>query len=95
MAERMAAGEPCAGLADPSGAPQPTLCHQHCAGAPESANTAPPPVLALPALLDAWPVPLAPVLQAADALGMSGRRAEVALRQPPSPLFLATLRLRV
>ena len=38
---------------------------------------------------------LSPVMQAADALGMSGRRAEVALRQPPSPLFLATLRLRV
>lgn len=95
MAERMAAGEPCAGLADPIDTPQPALCHPHCAGAPESADTAPQPVLAQPALLAAWPAPLLPVVWVEGTPAPGGGSAEAVPRPPPKPLFLATLRLRV
>jgi hypothetical protein len=92
MAERMAAGEPCDGMVDSA---QPVLCHTHCADAPQSADTAPVPVPALPGLLQAWPMPMGPALLAADAQAPARRAADAAPRPPPEPLFLSTLRLRV
>jgi hypothetical protein len=74
---------------------QPALCHSHCADAPQSADTAPLPVPALPLLLQVWPVPMGPLLLAADAQAPARRAANAAPRPPPAPLFLSTLRLRV
>lgn len=95
MAERMAAGEPCDRGASADGSEQPALCHQHCADAPQSADTAQPTLPTLPALAPAWPAPPRPVLLASGAPPPAHRVAEVALRPPPNPLFLSTLRLRV
>lgn len=95
MAERMAAGEPCDGMADAGGSDQPALCHQHCADAPQSADTAQPPVPALPALLQAWPAPARPLPVALATAPPGQRDAAAALQAPPDPLFLSTLRLRV
>jgi hypothetical protein len=92
MAERMAAGEPCDGMAD---GVQPALCHSHCADAPQSADTASVPTPTAPLLLQAWPMPTVPGLLAVDAQAPARRAAEAAPRPPPEPLFLSTLRLRV
>jgi hypothetical protein len=95
MAERMATGEPCDGVADAGDAGQPTLCHQHCADAPQSADTAQLPVPSLPALVQAWPAPLRAATPVTGAEPPASRAAEAAPRPPPNPLFLSTLRLRV
>jgi hypothetical protein len=105
MAERMAAGEPCAGMAGPgdsaasnnstSASAQPALCHQHCADAPQSADTAQSPVPTVPVLVAAWPALLLPVGWALGASPPAHRAAQAPRRPPPEPLFLATLRLRV
>jgi hypothetical protein len=109
MAERMAAGEPCDGMAERgdrhsdtgseshsnSNSAQSALCHQHCADAPQSADAAQPPVPTLPVLVQAWPAPLLPVAWAVGAPPPAHRAAQAPRRPPPAPLFLATLRLRV
>ncbi len=103
MVERMAAGEPCDGIADSvvtgqtAQTAQTALCHQHCTNAPQSAGTPQPPLPTLPVLVQAWPVPqsLAPVVSAPDALPAAHKAGTVAPRPPPNPLFLASLRVRV
>jgi hypothetical protein len=95
MAERMAAGEPCDGMAAGGDNVPSALCQPHCADAPQSADTPPTPGPTLPALVQAWPAPLQPA-QEALGTGMPAQCADEATpRGPPKPLFLATLRLRV
>ncbi len=95
MAERMAAGEPCDGMTGAADAAQPALCLQHCADAPQSADTAPATGPSLPALVAVWPA-LWPSWRLALAAPLPARRsAAAASRPPPNPLFLATSRLRV
>lgn len=88
MAEMAAAGVPCDGMDQT----QPTLCHQHSAGAAQSFEAVKVPVPSLPAIVQVLVVPLAP--DAADAVGVP-RAAASEVRPPPDPLFLSTLRLRV
>jgi hypothetical protein len=95
MAERMAAGQPCDGMADAGDTAQPALCHQHCADASQSADTAQPPVPTLPMMLLAWPAPVRLLPGVPGAVPPVQGVAGTALRPPPNPLFLSTMRLRV
>ncbi len=88
MERVMASGAPCSGMDEA----QPVLCHQHAAGAAQSAEAVKLPVLTLPALFQALVLPAvfdiakqvaSPAWDAAD------------MRPRPAPVFLATLRLRV
>ena len=88
MAEMMASGAPCEGM----DAAQPVLCHQHAAGAAQSAEAAKLPVASLPMILQVLAIPPVPDLATAEALP---RAARGRARPPPDPIFLATLRLRV
>ena len=88
MADMAAAGLPCDGMDEA----QPTLCHQHSAGAAQSFEAVKVPVPSLPAIVQVLIVPLA--LDAADAVDVP-RATALELRPPPNPLFLSTLRLRV
>lgn len=88
MAEMAAAGVPCDGLDQA----QPTLCHQHSAGAAQSFEAVKVPVPSLPAIVQVLVVPL--VLDAAEAVEVP-LAATSEVRPPPDPLFLSTLRLRV
>lgn len=86
----MAPGEPCEGMA--SDATQPVLCHQHCAGAPQTSDAGKVPTVSAPAVVH---VLLVPVI--IDAAEMPARRHPAATNghAPPEPVFLSTLRLRV
>ena len=88
MAAMMAAGEPCERVDQA----QPTLCHQHCAGAAQTFEVVKLPTASLPAVLQVLVVPL--VLDANEAIALPIAVTAQA-RPPPDPLFLATLRLRV
>lgn len=88
MAEMMAAGVPCEGMDQA----QPTLCHQHSAGAAQSSEAVKVPVPSLPAIVQVLVVPL--VLDAAQAVDVPVA-ATSEVHPPPDPLFLSTLRLRV
>jgi len=88
MAQTMASGQPCQGMDEA----QPTLCHDHAAGAAQSFDAVKVPTPSLPMLVQMLAV--APVLEAAEAvaapvIAIAGAPA------PPDPLFLSTLRLRV
>jgi hypothetical protein len=88
MTARMAAGEPCAGMDDI----QPALCHQHAFDPAQSAETAQPPVVLSPALLQTVPTGALPLHGTTLALPASARAQAW---PPPDPVFLTTLRLRV
>jgi len=88
MAAMMAAGEPCAGMDEV----QPTLCHQHCAGVPQSFEVIKLPAASQPAVVQMLELPL--VLDADEAVAVP-MAATPEARPPPDPLFLSTLRLRV
>ena len=88
MAEMMAAGQPCEGMDQA----QPTLCHQHCAGAAQSFEVVKVPVPGLPAAVQVLELPL--VLEAGEAAAVPASSTAEA-QPPPAPLFLSTLRLRV
>lgn len=88
MVEMMASGEPCAGM-DPV---QPVLCHQHSAEAAQTSEAVKLPVVSLPMVVQSFVLPLA--LQAAEAHARPATFA-TAVRPPPDPVFLSTLRLRV
>jgi len=88
MAEMTAAGVPCEGMDQA----QPTLCHQHSAGAAQSFESVKVPVPSLPAIVQVLVVPL--VLDAAEAVDVPVE-ATSEVHPPPDPLFLSTLRLRV
>ncbi|MGK2899580.1 MAG: hypothetical protein ACSLE9_12995 [Burkholderiaceae bacterium] len=88
MAEMMAAGVPCEGMDQA----QPTLCHQHSAGAAQSFEAVKVPVPSLPAIVQVLVVPL--VLDTAQAVDVPVA-ATSEVHPPPDPLFLSTLRLRV
>ena len=88
MAQRMAAGEPCAEMEQG----QPSLCHQHCAGAAQSFEAVKLPTATLPMIVQVLLVPA--VLDAAQAEALPPTSAPEA-RPPPDPVFLSTLRLRV
>lgn len=95
-AMQMASGEPCEGMGMDAGKPmdqeQPSLCYQHCASAPQSADPVQVPAVSLPAVVQVLVVPL--VLDGVDA--ESAHFAEVGRARPPAdPLFLSTHRLRV
>jgi hypothetical protein len=88
MSRTMAAGEPCSALDEA----RPALCGQHAQGIPQALDSAKPPVVSLPAVVQLLVLPsiepeaaplLRPALAAADT------------RPPPTALFLTTLRLRV
>ena len=81
-----------AGVCDGMDEAQPTLCHQHSAGAAQSFEAVKVPMPSLPAIVQVLVVPLA--LDAADAVDVP-RATASELRPPPDPLFLSTLRLRV
>jgi len=88
-----APGEPCDGMAMvEQDKAQPVLCHQHCADAPQAAEPGKVPTVTLPAVLHVFMVQLllAPSRDEPSAHADAG-----ALRPPPDPLFLSTLRLRV
>lgn len=89
MAQMTAAGVPCEGMDQA----QPTLCHQHCAGAAQSFEAVKVPVPSLPAIVQVLVVPL--VLDAAEAVDVPMAAATSEVHPPPDPLFLSTLRLRV
>jgi hypothetical protein len=88
MAEMMTAGVPCEGMDEA----QPTLCHQHAAGAAQSFEAVKLPMASLPAVVHVLEVPWLVDLDAPRVLPVA---ATAAARPPPDPLFLATLRLRV
>jgi len=88
MAAMMAAGEPCEGM-DPA---QPTLCHQHSAGAAQSFEAAKVPAASLPAIVQVLELP---VLLEPACVTTVPVTAHCEAQAPPAPLFLATLRLRV
>ncbi len=88
MATMMAAGQPCDGMDQA----QPTLCHQHAAGATQSFEAVKLPTASVPAVLQVLELPL--VLEAGEAVALPVA-ATVDARPPPDPLFLSTLRLRV
>jgi hypothetical protein len=86
----MADGEPCGGMAaDPA---QPVLCHQHCNGAPQSADAAKVPTVSLPAILHVVVLPVAGDAAERHAV-LAGDTGPP--QPPPEPVFLSTLRLRV
>lgn len=89
MAEMMAAGEPCQGMDQA----QPTLCHQHAAGAAQSFEAVKVPAPSLPAIVQVLVVPL--VLDAVEAVDVPMAATTSEVHPPPDPLFLSTLRLRV
>ena len=90
MAEMMAAGEPCDGMDQA----QPTLCHQHAAGAvAQSFEAVKVPAPSSPAIVQVLVVPL--VLDAVEAVDVPMAAATSEVHPPPDPLFLSTLRLRV
>ena len=86
----MAPGVPCEGMA--ADADQPVLCHQHCAGAPQSLDAVKLPAVSLPAVVQVLTVPVN--LDLFDSAAQTGAAAANA-HPPPEPLFLSTLRLRV
>ena len=88
MAQMMAAGQPCEGMDQA----QPTLCHQHAAGAAQSFENVKLPAPSLPAIVQVLAVPLVLDAQIAAALPVA---TTPPVRPPPDPVFLATLRLRV
>lgn len=88
MVAMMVAGKPCEGMDQA----QPTLCHQHCAGAAQSFEAVKIPTASLPAVVQVLEIPL--VLDAGEAVALP-MAATAQARPPPDPLFLATLRLRV
>ncbi|MEO5696461.1 MAG: hypothetical protein ABIQ60_04930 [Burkholderiaceae bacterium] len=88
MAATMAAGKPCEGMDQA----QPTLCHQHCAGAAQSFEAVKVATSFLPAVVQVLEVPT--VLDVGEAVAPP-ITATAQSRPPPEPLFLATLRLRV
>jgi len=88
MARMMASGAPCSGMDEA----QPVLCHQHAAGAAQSAEAVKLPVLTLPALFQALVLPV--VADLAEQVASPAWDA-ADTRPQPAPVFLATLRLRV
>ena len=88
MAAMMAAGLPCNGMDQA----QPTLCHQHAAGAAQSFDAVKLPSASWPAVVQVLALPV--VLDAAQAVARP-MAATAEARPPPDPLFLSTLRLRV
>lgn len=88
MAERMASGQPCAGMDED----QPALCAGHAASEAQSFDAVklPTPTLPLLLLVVEWPV-MPDAALAGTAAGLPAPED----RPPPEPLFLATLRLRV
>lgn len=88
MAAMMAADEPCEGMDQV----QPTLCHQHCAGAAQSFEPIKLPTASHPAVVQVLVLP--PQQDAAESVA-APTAATPDARPPPDPLFLATLRLRV
>lgn len=88
LAAMMAAGEPCEGMDQA----QPTLCHQHFAGAAQSFEAVKVSTVSLPVVVQMLEVP--PVVDAAEAVELPMASSAEA-RPPPDPLFLSTLRLRV
>ena len=86
----MAPGEPCDGMA--SDASQPVLCHQHCAGAPQSSDAVKVPTVTVSAVVQALVLPA--IIDPSD-LPRQGRAAAANAHPPPQPVFLSTLRLRV
>lgn len=88
MAAVMAAGQPCGGMDEA----QPTLCHQHAAGATQSFEAVKVPTASVPAVFQVIELPLA--LEAGEAVTLPVA-ATVEARPPQDPLFLSTLRLRV
>ena len=88
MAEMMAAGSPCEGM-DQN---QPTLCHEHSAGAPQSVEAAKVPAPTLPMVVQVLFVPL--VIDTGN-VGAVRTSDQPEPRPPPDPVFLSTLRLRV
>ncbi len=89
MAAMMTAGEPCEGM----DLTQPTLCHQHAAGAAQSFEAVKLAAPSWPAIVQVLVVPA--VLDAVEAIDVPMAAAATAVHPPPDPLFLATLRLRV
>ena len=88
MARMMASGAPCSGMDEA----QPVLCHQHAAGAAQSAEAVKLPVLTLPTLFQVLVLPA--VFDLAEHVANPAWNA-VEARPQPAPVFLATLRLRV
>lgn len=88
MSATIAAGEPCEGMDQV----QPTLCHQHSAGAAQSFEAVHLPTASLPAVIQVLAVPS--VVDTGSGLGLP-IAGTVETRPPPDPLFLSTLRLRV
>jgi hypothetical protein len=71
---------------------QPVLCHQHCADAAQSYEPIKLPTLTLPAVVQVLVVPLRVDQAKQEAVAFAGVGEA---QPPPSPVFLATLRLRV
>lgn len=88
MAERAASGMPCEGM----DMDQPALCAEHSSGAPQSFEAVKVPTPSLPMVVQVLELPL--VLDAAEATTVPIVATPEA-QQPPDPLFLSTLRLRV
>jgi hypothetical protein len=88
MAEMMASGEPCEGMDQV----QPSLCHQHAAGAAQTPEVVKLPAASQPAIVQ---VLVLPVVLDADLSAAAPIAASSEARPPPDPIFLSTLRLRV
>lgn len=88
MAAVMEAGMPCEGMDQD----QPALCAEHSSSAPQSFETAKVPAPATPMLVQVLELPLELDAIAAHAVPWT---ATPEAQQPPGPLFLSTLRLRV
>lgn len=72
---------------------QPVLCHQHCTNAAQSFEPLKLPALTLPAIVQVLIVPLR-IDPGASQQAVASATLQKS-QSPPSPVFLATLRLRV
>jgi hypothetical protein len=88
MSRTMVAGEPCSGLDDA----QPALCGQHAQGVPQALDSAKPPAVSLPAIVQ---LILRPVIEPSAGSLPKTALAVADERPPPTAVFLTTLRLRV
>jgi hypothetical protein len=88
MSRTMAAGEPCSVLDEA----RPTLCGQHAQGVPQALDSAKPPAVSLPAIVQ---LILRPVIEPSAGSLPKTALAVADDRPPPTAVFLTTLRLRV
>jgi hypothetical protein len=85
------AGMPCHEASTDAGS-QPALCHHHCTNTAQSFEPLKLPTLTLPAIVQVFVLPLR-VDQAKQQAVVFASLGQA--QPPPSPVFLATLRLRV